>query len=224
MQGFTALVLANDLQGALNHATQRVAGGAGLAEVCLTLLMPAARRLGEMWDDDRCGFTEVTASLGMLRLILLRLRDLCGPALPIRDAERRILLASLAGNQHSFGLQMTAELFCHAGWDVVTETAIGEADLLGRIGTGWFAAVGLSIACDAQTASLGRTIRAIRRASCNQRLGVLAGGPAFVRNPDLARLVGADATACDARQAVLRAEDLRWLMASFDQRSDAARP
>lgn len=224
LRNFTALVLANDLQGGLERVKQRVAGGASLADVCLTLLAPAARRLGEMWDDDLCGFAEVTASLGTLRMIMLRLRDLCGPALPLRDAARRILLVSLTGNQHSFGLQVTAELFRHAGWDVATETAIAEADLLDRVGDGWFAAVGLSIACDAQTVSLGQTIRAIRRASFNRRLGILAGGPVFVSNPGLARLVGADATACDARQAVLRAEDLRRLMASFDEESVEGQP
>jgi methanogenic corrinoid protein MtbC1 len=217
LQSFTALMLANDLQGGLDRVEQRVSGGAGLADVCLTLLTPAARRLGEMWDEDLCSFAEVTASLGTLRLMLLRLRDLCGPTLPIRDAARSVLLASLVGNEHSFGLQVTAEIFRHAGWDVTIATAINEADLLGKVGNTWFAAVGLSIACDAQTVSLGRTIRSIRRASLNPRLGILAGGPACIRNPDLARLAGADATACDARQAVLRAEDLRRMMASAGQ-------
>lgn len=49
-------------------------------------------------------------------------------------------------------------------------------------------------------------IRAIRGVSRNRAVGVLVGGPVLVGRPELALSVGADATAADGPQAVLRAE------------------
>jgi methanogenic corrinoid protein MtbC1 len=217
LASFTRLVLDADLQACRSQMEDLVAGGAGLSDICLSVLTPTARMLGEMWDDDRCSFVDVTAGLGMLHAIMYRLREICAPALPVRDRSRRILFASLAGNQHTFGLRMVTEVFVNAGWDVTVETAACEADLPGIVRHDWFAIAGLSIARDEQTAHLGQTIRAMRAASFNKTIGILVGGPVFAIQPDLARRVGADVDACDAKQAVLRAEGLRLLMASLRQ-------
>jgi methanogenic corrinoid protein MtbC1 len=213
LETFLALVLANDPAACIARVDQLAARGLGLTEICLTVLAPAARRLGEMWDDDLCSFADVTAGLGTLRSVLYRLHEICEPDLPSRDGARRVLLASLAADGHSFGLQVVSEVFCHAGWDVTVAIAAGEDELIAAVRGRWFAVAGLSIGRAEQTAALGRTIQAIRRASSNPAIGVLLGGAALTRSPDLARLAGADASAADARQAVSRAEDLRLLMA-----------
>lgn len=51
-----------------------------------------------------------------------------------------------------------------------------------------------------------RVIEAARGASRNRDLIVMVGGPLFIENPELVALVGADATARDAKEAVLRAD------------------
>lgn len=221
---FTGLVLAHDLQAAITWMERLVAGGAGLADICLSVLAPAARRLGEMWNDDLCSFVDVTAGLGTLHTIMYRLREICELPLPIRDMSRRILFVSLAGNQHTFGLQMVTEVFRHSGWDVSVEAAVTEADLPQIVRGNWFAIAGLSIARDTQTRNLGQTIRGIRGASCNKTIGIMVGGPVFAGQPDLARRVGADVEASDAKQAVLRAEGLRLLMASLEHDASGNRP
>jgi methanogenic corrinoid protein MtbC1 len=213
---FTALVLVNDLQASIARMEELVANGAGLADICVSVLTPTAGRLGEMWDDDECSFVDVTTGLGALHAIMYRLREICGPDLPVRDPSRRILLASLAGNQHTFGVQMVADVFRHSGWDVTVETAADPANLPVIVRENRFSVAGLSVARDRQTRSLGLTIRAIRDASLNASIGVLVGGPAFAEQGNLARLVGADAVAQDAKQAVLRAEGLRLLMTSLE--------
>jgi methanogenic corrinoid protein MtbC1 len=42
----------------------------------------------------------------------------------------------------------------------------------------------------------------------NRAIGVMVGGPAFTRNPDLVARVGADAAAVDAPTAVILAKKL----------------
>jgi methanogenic corrinoid protein MtbC1 len=73
--------------------------------------------------------------------------------------------------------------------------------------------VGFSMACDSRIDKLATLIREIRRASRNPHVGVLVGGKAFLDRPELTALVGADATARDGQQAVLKAETLLALLA-----------
>jgi methanogenic corrinoid protein MtbC1 len=224
LAAFTAAVLAHDLDSSTARIQELVERGAGVADICLSVLTPTARRLGEMWDEDLCSFVDVTAGLGMLHTIMYRLREICAPAEPMRDASRRILFASLAGNQHTFGLQMVTEVFRQAGWDVAVETAKNESGLAEIVRGDWFAIAGISVARMEQTRNLGQTIRAIRKASSNRTIGILVGGPVFDAQPDLARRVGADVDACDAKQAVLRAEGLRLLIASMEHDSYTHQP
>jgi len=63
---------------------------------------------------------------------------------------------------------------------------------------------------------LTATICALRRASRNREIGVLVGGPLLIEKPELAEIVGADATAADGPQAVLRAEHIRGVRRAGD--------
>jgi methanogenic corrinoid protein MtbC1 len=128
------------------------------------------------------------------------------------DARRRIALLPVPGEQHSFGLLMVAEFFQRAGWDVWSEPASTEAELLAVVEQEWFAVIGLSVGCDSLVARLPALLRAIRRTSCNPEIGVMVGGRVFSESPGLAALVGADATAADGRQATLQAETLLALL------------
>jgi methanogenic corrinoid protein MtbC1 len=77
----------------------------------------------------------------------------------------------------------------------------------------WFEIVGFSVSCESRIDQLTAGIRAIRRASCNPRVGVLVGGQVFNEHPEFVAMVGADATASDGKQSVLRAEQLITLLA-----------
>ena len=127
---------------------------------------------------------------------------------------RRVLLVPVPGEQHSFGLQMVAEFFRRAGWDVWSGPQIASGDdLVQLVRSEWFAVVGLSVGCETRIDALAAGIRAIRRASRNRAIGVLVGGPLFVAHPELVARVGADATAIDGGQAPLQAQNLLALLA-----------
>jgi methanogenic corrinoid protein MtbC1 len=55
---------------------------------------------------------------------------------------------------------------------------------------------------------LSSLIGALRAASLNPSIGVMVGGQLFAAHPERAGAVGADATAADASQAVVQAEEL----------------
>ncbi len=180
----------------------------GTEAICLNLLAPVARRLGAMWDDDRCDFGQAT--VGLLRLQQL-MTTLGAPRLQGDGQSQRVprlLLVPAPGNQHSFGMAMVASFFQRAGWTGWSGAPGSAAELLSRVRGEWFTVVGVSVSDEKQLDALSGAIRAIRRASRNQDVGIMVGGPVFIGRPEWAMMLGADATAVDGRQAVLQAQNL----------------
>lgn len=208
----TALAQQGDLPGSLAYISGLRSRGMPLERIHLGLLAPVARRLGEMWEQDACDFTAVTVGLCCLQQVVLEHSATFQPSLGRSDLERRILLAPVPGEQHSFGLLMVAEFFRRQGWDVSSGTGATARELVAMVRKEWFAVVGFSLSGEGRTDLLAATIRDIRRASRNPQIGVLVGGKIFNEQPELAVLVGADATATDGQQAALKAESLLALL------------
>jgi methanogenic corrinoid protein MtbC1 len=188
------------------------ARGMPLDRIYLELFAPAARHLGALWEADRCDFASVTIGLCGLQQLLLDNSRSFGPAPGRRHEDRRVLLAPVPGEQHSFGLVMVGEFFRRQGWDVCSATGAGAGELAAMVRKQWFSMVGLSLAGECRLEALAGLIRDIRRASHNPQIGIMVGGRAFTEQPELAALVGADATASDGLQAVLKAETLLSLL------------
>ncbi|WP_439595523.1 cobalamin B12-binding domain-containing protein [Falsiroseomonas sp.] len=206
------LAMQGDLGGALAYVGGLTARGMPLDRIYLYLLAPVARRLGEMWEQDRCDFTAVTIGLCCLQQVVLENSPAFQPRLGRAAVDRRVLLAPVPGEQHSFGLLMVGEFFRRQGWEVASGTGTTVKELAAVVRRQWFAAVGFSLACEDRLEVLATAIREVRRASRNPQIGVLVGGRVFIDRPELAALVGADATAADGQQAALKAETLLALL------------
>jgi methanogenic corrinoid protein MtbC1 len=202
---FTELVLTHH-EPALTILRQLAERGATAHELCLDLLAPTARRLGEMWNTDCCDFTDVTIALGRLQLML---RELAAHMVstPIEGVPiRRALLLAVAGDQHTFGLAMVRDFFRAAGWRVATDAPEDLDALKALVRAEAFDVVGFTVGSERHTEQLAAAVHALRKHSRNPHVTVLVGGPLLLERPDLAAQVGADATALDARQAILEAE------------------
>ena len=205
VQQFTDLVLRHH-EPALAILRQLAEGGATAHELCLDLLAPAARRLGEMWSSDSCDFTDVTIALGRLQLMLRELAVRM-PAAPAQGTPpRRVLLLAVNGDQHTFGLAMVRDFFRAAGWRVAADSPKGLDALKTLVKAEAFDVVGFTIGAERHIEDLAAAVHALRKHSRNPNVRVLVGGPLLLERPDVAAQVGADATALDARQAILEAE------------------
>lgn len=205
-------VLQGDLASAMTQVAALRARDMPLEHIYLEVLAPVARHLGDMWDADRCDFTAVTVGLCCLQQLVLENSHAFGPRPGRRNSERRILLAPVPGEQHSFGLLMVGEFFRRQGWDVCSATGAAAREIVATTRKQWFSMVGFTMASDDRLEAMAALIRDIRRASRNPSIGVLVGGQAFAERPELTALVGADATATDGQQAVLKAETLLALL------------
>ena len=203
----TELVLSGH-QPAAEFVVTLLRRGASLESIYLELLAATARRLGELWCADRCTFSDVTIALGRLQRIVFELVE--GERLPHSDggSGHRAMLVPAPGEQHTFGLTLVCEFFRSSGWEVWSDSTTAHEALIELVRDHWFDIVGFSIGNERRIDSLSETIRAIRKISRNRAVRVLVGGPLMIQRPELAARLGADATALDARQAMLAAERL----------------
>jgi methanogenic corrinoid protein MtbC1 len=210
---FARVVLDRDVGDVTAHVAGMRARGFSLETIFLEVLGPTARCLGAMWDEDLCDFTEVTVGLWRLQQVVRDLSPAFRSEVDYQEHGRRALLIPAQGEQHTFGLFMVAEFFRRAGWDVWAGPVSAAGEVLSLVRNEWFAVVGISVSCETRLEGLAANIHAIRRASRNRAVGVMVGGPVFVERPELAALVGADASATDGRQAALQAESLLAMLA-----------
>lgn len=207
VDAFAPLSLQVEADSLLDYVEAILQRGVGIDTLLVDLLAPAARRLGEYWEEDRCDFVDVTMGLWRLQEIVHELAARL-PADHQPGPGRRALFASMPGDQHSFGTVVVDELFCREGWatDRISEATTPE--LLERVAGEWFDLVGLTITCDYHMGPLPAVIAALRNVSRNPRLCVMVGGRMFADAADRAAEVGADGTAPDAKVAVKVAGEL----------------
>ena len=167
----------------------------------LQLFAPAARRLGAMWEEDRCTFVDVTLGVGRLQQLTHGFGDLLrGPV--ESPATGRVLVAGAPREQHTLGVTMVAEFLRRDGWEVVLAPASDDSrDLISEAELDWFDVVAISAATDHSVGRLKQVIRELRRRGRNRGLKVIVGGRVFSECPELTHQVGADGSAPDARAA-----------------------
>jgi MerR family transcriptional regulator, light-induced transcriptional regulator len=214
---FTKIVLDDDAIRASLYVRTTLHQGLSLESIYLHLFAPTARRLGEMWEKDECGFAEVTIGLCRLHEVLREFSLAHESEGLLRETERCIMLLPAPGDQHTFGITMVAEFFRHAGWNVHDSPAVSSSALVETVSNEWFDVVGLSVSSEVWLEGLGAGIYEVRKRSRNSDLGVMVGGSIFVKQPELAVLIGADATASDGREAVLQANKMVDLIAARSQ-------
>lgn len=185
-----------------------IARGISRETIYLDLLTNAARRLGELWEEDLCDFTDVTIGLCRLHQVLREQSSLYDVEYAGRAQAPKILLATACADQHVFGVVMVAEFFRREGWAVWCEPAAAQAELLKLVAKEWFDVIGLSAACTTNADLIGDEITALRAASRNPDVSVLVGGRLFAERPDLVAEVGADGSASDARLAAEAGQNL----------------
>jgi methanogenic corrinoid protein MtbC1 len=184
--------------------------GHSLSELYLNLLSPSAQRLGEEWESDQSSFVEVTLGLAQLQQLVLDL----SPMFQSRrvpgcvDQERRMLLCSMPGNMHTFGMGLLAEFLREAGWNVEVFLPGSIEELSRRVQTQTYDAIGISAGATVQLHHVREALAEVRAVSRNPHLVAIVGGPIFAMEPHWASEVGADGTAPDARQAVELADRL----------------
>lgn len=213
---FALLPLRLEAAALLEEVDGFIAKGASVETICLDLLAPAARKLGEMWESDECDFLDVTMGLWRLQEVMREVAarspvDFAGMALP-----HSALFSPMPGDHHNFGTLMLDEVFARGGWRSEALVKPERRELLDRLARQPFDLVGLTLGRDCPGAAVSNLIKAVRNVSANPHIIVLVGGRMINEKPVMAMEVGADGTGADALSALELANGLVKTAAARD--------
>lgn len=200
------LAMHSDTRHLADASEVAMANGICFEALMMDVMAPAARILGERWEDDRADFIEVTLGLWRLQELVHELASRrCGAQTSVMH-ERRILCAVAPGDDHSFGSLLLEEMFRRAGWNSAGLRGATRAQLLRQVSEGWFEIIALTVSVERNSAALTNLVADLRAASANPGVSIMVGGPVFNDHASLADEIGADATASNARAALHQAE------------------
>jgi methanogenic corrinoid protein MtbC1 len=169
-----------------------------------TYIAEAARRLGQRWEKDEATAAEVILGAGRVYAILRDLRTVFLSEYLIAPPGAEAVFASAPGEVHGIGTTIAADTLRRKGWDITLLLGLGHSALIEEIVKRKPTMVGLSLAQSAMTFPVARLIVALR-VRCPQ-VWVVVGGAAVAADPDIVRLVDADAGARTIDEGVAQIE------------------
>lgn len=208
VEEFTQLSVNGEAHALLDFVDHCLETGSSVETVYVELLAPAARKLGEYWEEDSEDFVGVTMGLWRIQEILRELALRIPPKSRPGHGQRSALFSMMPGEQHSFGTLMVAECFQRAGWDTDVLIQPTQSELTGKFATRHYDLIGLTVSRDCSTGALGGLVKAVKSVSRNPNVRIMLGGRVINENPELVEECGADGTASDAVTAVALADHL----------------
>jgi methanogenic corrinoid protein MtbC1 len=215
-RALVALLLANPAIDAITFIENLRQRGATPASLLLGIVPQAAQMLGTLWEEDLCGFGEVTIALCHLQQVVRALSPSFQSAALVRSHADTALLVPAPGEQHTLGLVLLSEFFRRDGWHVTGGPNTTAKEAIAAARNTWVDVVAFSIGSSHLLQGLTACIATIRRVSSNRGITVMVGGPMLLTHPDLVQRTGADAAAVDALGAVREARALLQFHAAAD--------
>ncbi len=195
-----------DDEAAAQALEKALAGGLDGPTIYLRLLQPALEQIGVLWETGEALVAEEHRATVLARWLMDSLWDEFTPS-RYRGDNDTLLAGGVRDEHHDLGLTMVAQFLRRDGWHVF--------DMGGNVPERDFALMAARLrprAC-LLSATLPERLEGVR-ATIGQLVGqgvqvpVLVGGRVFRQDPTLAAAVGAEGTAVDAAEAVVRVHRL----------------
>ena len=192
-------------QEAMHVITSEVERGLPVGDAYVDVLQPVMYEVGRLWQTDEIDIATEHYVTAATQLLMARLFP---QAMATRRISRSMVGCCLGSELHELGMRMVCDVFEFEGWDTYFLGAITPTGSLVKV----IRDRKPDLVCISATMAFGlpaiRTLIRELRATSDAPPRVMVGGLPFLINPDLATVVGADATAPDARQAAAAAADL----------------
>ena len=199
---FIALTTKDDPSSAIDYVRHLMANGVSFQEVLLDLMAPAARVLGERWDQDKASFVEVALGVAPMHRILREFDGVPSHLWSNAGFGRHALLLPAPGELHSFGLRLVREFLLRESWTVTNKPVADVYHLAQVVSEERFDIVGISLSGQCNEETFLEAIKVIREKSKNRLVKIIVGGHLFVEKPELIDSCGSDAYAVDAPATV----------------------
>lgn len=203
---FLLAALENRAEDALDLIRGEQGRGTSVADLHDHVLGKVLAEAGRMWlmaeipvADEHYASRVVERAIELLAFSLPR---------PAADAPT-VLTMAVGGNLHGIGIRMVADRFVAAGWNTMHLGADTPAsDLEWALQDRQVQLIALSASTVLNVAAAAATVTTLRRILGKACPPILVGGEPFRVVPDLAQVIGADASAGSAGEAVAVARRL----------------
>ncbi len=172
-----------------------------VADIMLGILQPAQVELGRLWEAGEISIAHehYTTAITQLSLSLLYPRLLLDRTL----LGRSVVATSVGSEAHEIGIRMISDLMEQAGWRTAYLGAdVPHGDVIERVAQHRADVLAVSATMAGHIRGVRELITVLRADPRCSDVRVLVGGRPFTINPQLADLVGADAWAPGATEAL----------------------
>jgi methanogenic corrinoid protein MtbC1 len=171
----------------------------------LEVIQPAQYEIGRLWEEGRITVAHEHLATAISMSALAHLH----PHLPSEPSNgKRAVVACVEGELHDLGALMVAHFLDTAGFEVLLLGAnVPDRSLVEFVRERSPDLLALSATTNSSLTALGETIAQVRGAA-GGGVAIAAGGQALSRRPGLARRLGADLHARNARDIAVAAERL----------------
>lgn len=188
-------LLSNDDTAASDLVRQARLGGMRANTLYHHYIAAAVRQFGDRWDRDQATSSQVILGAGRVYAILRELRIVFLSEQLQAPPGAEAIFASVPGEVHGLGVTMAADAMRLRGWDITLRVGMGHDALVEEIAAQRPTIMGLSVSGANHVLPTARLIVALR-VRCPQ-VWILLGGSLVASDPDVARIVDADAGAVD---------------------------
>ena len=179
---------------------------ADIEVVYLSYVAGAARRLGQLWDEDQISFMDVTLGCGKLYRIIRGLRHVIAPSITKDRDEYPAMFALVPGETHTLGIEIATDIFRREGWDVDMLVGLDHDHLIEQSDRRTYRAIVLVANSDSMIEPLTRLVLALRIS--HPMSHIVVAGNILNHYPNISSLVGSDAVIRDIETAVAKLRDV----------------
>ncbi len=203
---YLQLLLDSKRREATQLILSEVDAGLSIERLYLDVFQPALAEIGRLWQINRLHIGQEHFCTAVTQAIMAQLYPRIFTREPV---DRRLIAATVSGEQHEIGIRMVTDVFELRGWDTYFLSSDCPADAVLevlRTERPHVLAIGVSTLRHINTAA--RLIEAVRSDLELRQTSIMVGGYILTQLPNLWQEIGADGWAQDALQAVSEATRL----------------
>jgi len=189
-----------DRRRALSTAQRALKGGADIRDLYLDVFQPAMHEVGRLWETNQFTVAQEHLATAITQSVMAQIY---ADSDNRRYLGRTLVATAIGGELHELGIRMVADFFELEGYDVYyLGVNVPIDDIVSLVNQRRAHLLGLSVTLGGHILQARAVIDAVRASPIGPRIKIMVGGQPFNRAPDVARSIGADFTAADARSAV----------------------
>jgi len=203
---YLSLLLKMERDEAVEYILNLVNNGISIEDVYLKIFQNVQYEIGRLWQLNQISIAQEHYATSVTQLTMSQLYPQIFSSF---RKGKKVLTTCIGDELHELGIRMVADLMELNGWDTIhlgANTPVGE--ILKLIEEKEVDILAISVTLPNQLEECKSLISAVRESDKFSKLKIMVGGRLFMQNSELWQIIGADAFASSAKEAVKVADSI----------------